>query len=156
LEEAHNEIKDKSLVKFKDFPKMDDAQMSASCIKELNNEIDQLFIIFDRNNDSKSSSFLFTIVPPFLRTVLFIICVMVFLNFLIKILRLIGLEFFLNVAYSLDWICILLILFRVYTAYSGQYMNIAKRIDQQIDLLWKKVNLKLIILNEATIHSFIL
>jgi atlastin len=133
LQAANTQIKDESVKKFVQARKMGGDTLSERYHKELETEIDELYVNFVKHNESKN-------IFAFSRTATSLIAVMVISYILSGVLEWFWLGSFSFLLNFLFWTCFALLGSWVYVKYSGEYKEIGEYIDGFADILWRKVS----------------
>jgi atlastin len=133
LQAANTQIKDESIKKFVQARKMGGDSLSERYHKELEAEIEELYVNFVKHNESKN-------IFAFSRTATSLIAVMIISYLLSAVLEWLWLGSFSFLLNFLFWTCFVLLGSWVYVKYSGEYKEIGEYIDGFADILWRKVS----------------
>jgi atlastin len=149
LTTSNTQIKEESLKKFHAVPKMGGESMSQKYLEELNREIDELYVNYEKHNESKN---LFA----FSRTATSLIAIMIITYVMSGVLVWFWLGSLAFILDSVFWICFAVLGLWFYVKYSGEYKEVGEYIDYLADYLWKKVSQNPIGRNRCLVSHFVL
>lgn len=132
LQAANTQIREESLKKFNNVPKMGGESLSVKYFDELRREMDELFESYVKHNDSKN-------IFAFSRTATSLIAIMIITYVVSGILEWFWLGSFSFILNFVFWSCFVLLCAWIYVKYSGEYKEIGEYIDGLADLLWRRV-----------------
>ena len=136
LHKHHTQIMEESLKHFHSMKKMGGPEFSTKFAEKLQEDMEELYVNFQKHNDSKN-------IFAAARTPAVFFSFMAALYILASVLGMLGLESLANVCNLFVVVFLLSICTWAYCRFSGEYVGVGVVIDTVADQLWEKVKILL-------------
>ena len=136
LHKHHTQIMEESLKHFHGMKKMGGPEFSTKFAEKLQEDMEELYVNFQKHNDSKN-------IFAAARTPAVFFSFMAALYILASVLGMLGLESLANVCNLFVVVFLLSICTWAYCRFSGEYVGVGVVIDTVADQLWEKVKILL-------------